>query len=159
MTYTRAFLNLHEAIRSNKSVKESSRRSCSMQSTHQTGDDIVLACLFPSWFLERIYKVASTMGCIAPSSRSSCLAKWPEPCARGAIPAPNRPLAPSVGKHGSNNTLVRVHQSPDGPSIKDNPEPTSRQTGRFPKPLTYADFRLAGSECMVFEEERYACFQ
>ncbi len=42
----------------------SSRRSCSMQSTHQTGGDIVLACLFPSWFLEQIYKVASTVSSV-----------------------------------------------------------------------------------------------
>src|SRR5258708_30393348 len=44
--------------------QESSRRSCSMQSTHQTGGDIVLACLFPSWFLEQIYKVASTVSSV-----------------------------------------------------------------------------------------------
>jgi len=35
-----------------KTVKERSHRSCALQSTHQTGDDVVLVCLFPSWFLE-----------------------------------------------------------------------------------------------------------
>ena len=44
-----------------KSDIESSRRSRTLLPTHQPGDDLVLVCLFPSWFLEQRDQGASTV--------------------------------------------------------------------------------------------------